>query len=49
MLQMRRDGLAEAVQAIEQFVHELTPRPAAAAVPQRTAALVPAATKTALS
>jgi uncharacterized protein (TIGR00661 family) len=49
MLQLRRDGLAEAVQAIEQFVHELTPRPAVAAVPQRTAALVPASTKTALS
>jgi uncharacterized protein (TIGR00661 family) len=47
MLRLRRDGLSEAVQAIEQFVRELAP--GAAAAPARGAGLVPAPTQAALS
>jgi hypothetical protein len=47
MLRLRRDGLAEAVQAIEQFVRELAPGAAAASA--RGAGLVAAPTRAALS
>jgi uncharacterized protein (TIGR00661 family) len=47
MLRLRRDGLAEAVRAIEQFVCELAPATAAAAAPRGAGPA--AATRTALS